>query len=106
MNLNELTANIEQWAKDRNLDTADPTKQMLKLMEEIGELSEGLTKDRPDDIQDAIGDAYVVLTILSKQLGTEIHSCVQMAYNEIKDRRGKMIDGVFVKESDLNAKTN
>lgn len=23
------------------------------------------------------------------------------AYNEIKDRRGKMVNGVFVKESDL-----
>lgn len=106
MNLNEITSNIEQWAKDRNLDTADPTKQMLKLYEELGELSEGLAKDRPDDIQDAIGDAYVVLTILSKQLGTEIHSCVQMAYNEIKDRQGKLINGVYIKGEDLNGKDN
>lgn len=103
MNLNELTANIEQWAADRNLDTADPTKQMLKLAEEFGEVAEGLAKGKIELTEDGIGDMYVVLTILSKQLGTEIHSCVQMAYNEIKDRKGKMIDGVFIKEADLNA---
>ena len=102
MNLGlDVTDMIEQWAIDRGLHTADPSKQMLKLMEEVGELAEGLAKDNPDAVQDAIGDAYVVLTILSMQLGMDIRQCVKMAYNEIKDRKGRMVNGVFVKESDL-----
>ena len=102
MNLGlDVTGQIEQWAIDRGLHTADPSKQMLKLMEEVGELAEGLAKDNPDAVQDAIGDAYVVLTILSMQLGMDIRQCVKMAYNEIKDRKGRMVNGVFVKESDL-----
>ena len=96
-----ITGQIEKWAIDRGLHTADPSKQMLKLMEEVGELAEGLAKDNPDAVQDAIGDAYVVLTILSMQLGMDIRQCVKIAYNEIKDRKGRMVNGVFVKESDL-----
>ena len=103
MNLNKLTLNIEEWAILRGLDEAKPEKQMLKLMEEIGEIAEGLAKGNLDLTEDGIGDAYVVLTILSMQLGTDIKSCVQMAYDEIKNRKGKMVDGVFVKESDLNS---
>ena len=97
----DITGQIEQWAIDRGLHTADPSKQMLKLMEEVGELAEGLAKNNPDAVKDAIGDAYVVLTILSMQLGMDIRQCVKMAYDEIKDRKGRMVNGVFVKESDL-----
>lgn len=96
-----LTRKIEQWAIERNLHTADPAKQILKLLEEMGELAEGIAKNRKDATQDGIGDIYVVLTILSMQLGFKIDDCIQMAYDEIKDRRGKMVNGVFVKESDL-----
>ncbi len=99
--IDELTAKIKQWAIDRNLHTANPDKQMLKLFEEIGELAEGMAKDKPEQIEDSIGDAYVVLTIISQQLGINIEDCIAKAYDEIKDRKGRMIDGVFVKESDL-----
>ena len=99
--ITELTARIEEWARERGLDTASPDKQMLKLAEEFGELAEGLAKDKPEQVEDSIGDMYVVMTILALQLGLDIEDCVQKAYNEIKNRRGKMINGVFVKESDL-----
>src|SRR5690625_4689883 len=99
--MNELTENIQKWAKERNLHTADPNKQMLKLVEELGELAEGMAKDKPEMVEDSIGDIYVVLTILSMQLGISLESCVSVAYNEIKDRKGKMVDGVFVKEDDM-----
>lgn len=92
---------IKQWAIERNLHTADPHKQMLKLMEEVGELAEALAKNDERAIPDAIGDIYVVLTILSLQLGHDIETCIDEAYCEIKDRKGKMVNGVFVKESDL-----
>ena len=96
-----VTEKIRNWSVDRNLHTADPTKQALKLGEEFGELFEGLAKGNKELTKDALGDMYVVMTILSQQLGFTIEDCIEIAYDEIKDRRGKMIDGVFVKEADL-----
>lgn len=101
MNLNKLTANIEQWAVERGLDEAEPEKQMLKLVEEVGELAEGMAKGNLDQVIDSIGDVYVVMTILSMQLDLDIKDCINDAYEEIKDRKGKMKNGVFVKEADL-----
>lgn len=99
--LQELTDKIRTWAIYRGLDEADPNKQMLKLMEEVGEIAASLARGDMDGVQDGIGDVQVVLTILSMQIGTSIETCVGLAYNEIKDRKGKMINGVFVKEADL-----
>lgn len=99
--INDLTVEIRKWAIARKLETADPNKQMLKLMEEVGELAQGMAKDNGKLVVDSIGDIYVVLTILSMQLGITIEDCVEIAYNEIKDRKGKMINGIFVKEEDL-----
>lgn len=95
------TTKIKQWAIDRNLHTADSAKQILKLGEEYGELCSGMAKDRMHEVVDAIGDMYVVLTVLCTQLGIEIDDCIDAAYEEIKDRKGRMVDGVFVKEADL-----
>ena len=97
MNTTEL---IKKWAIDRGLDKADPKAQMVKLLEELGELANGINKERQEQIIASIGDVYVVL-ILSMQLGLDVETCIYMAYQEIKDRKGKMINGVFVKEEDL-----
>src|SRR5699024_4237358 len=99
--MNNLLMKTKAWAKVRNLDTADPNKQMLKLIEEVGELAEGLAKDNVELIIDAIGDVQVVLVILSEQLGLSIEDCWSIAYDEIKDRKGAMKNGVFVKSEDL-----
>src|SRR5690625_4593881 len=101
MNIQELTTKIEQWSINRNLDNASPNKQMLKLFEELGELAEGMAKGNDELIIDSIADVYVVLTILSQQLGLNIKHCISHSYNEIKDRKGKLVNGVFVKEEDL-----
>jgi NTP pyrophosphatase (non-canonical NTP hydrolase) len=101
-NLNKLTDRIEKWAIDKKLDEAQPEKQMLKLVEEVGELAQGLAKGNLDQVVDSIGDVYVVLTILSMQMDLDIRDCVEQAYEEIKNRTGKMVNGVFVKEADLN----
>lgn len=100
-NIYDYARLIEKWSIDRGLDQADPTKQMLKLIEEVGELASGLNKGRGDEIMDGIGDVFVVLVVLTTQLKINIDDCIMSAYNEIKDRRGRMINGVFVKESDL-----
>ena len=101
MRISELTDLIKIWAMDRGLDVADPNKQMLKLMEEVGELAQGMAKNKASQIIDSVGDVYVVLTILSMQLDLDIEDCIEQAYVEIADRKGKMINGVFVKEEDL-----
>lgn len=90
---------IRQWAKDRNLiEGSNPRAQMLKLMEEMGELAQGVNRNDLAEIEDAIGDCCVVLTILAKQYNLSIEECVMSAYHEIKDRKGRMVNNVFVKE--------
>lgn len=92
---------IVGWAEDRNLiDGANPRNQFLKLIEEIGEIAQGMAKGRPLEVKDGIGDAIVVLTILAEQHGFSVEECIEAAWHEIKDRKGRMIDGIFVKEGD------
>ncbi|MBN6067858.1 pyrophosphatase [Aggregatibacter actinomycetemcomitans] len=166
--MREFIEKIENWAEERNLiKGSTPQKQFLKFVEEIGELCGGLSKGNEKLIKDSIGDCFVVLTILNKQLKCktdlgylydnfvypdhsrigdsevisnvlrDIHiltlnynsatfvkssillvivnnlillahkndfdfkNCVRLAWEEIKDRKGKMINGIFVKECDL-----
>jgi NTP pyrophosphatase (non-canonical NTP hydrolase) len=93
---------IRNWAAARNLiNGSDSFRQMTKLVEELGELAHGIAKNRPAEIMDGIGDMIVVLTILAAQNNVDIEHCIAMAWDEIKDRKGQMRDGIFVKESDL-----
>lgn len=90
---------VLKWADERGLLKAENApKQMLKLMEEVGELAGAMAKNKQGDIIDAIGDIQVVLIILSKQLGYDYEQCLVDAYNVIKERKGKLINGVFVKD--------
>ena len=98
----ETIEKIQEWANARNIPTGSTTQaQMLKLIEEVGELAGGIAKDKPNVVADSVGDVVVVLTILCAQLGISLPACVELAYNEIKDRKGEMRNGVFVKEEDL-----
>ena len=97
----DITELIKKWAIDRNVVSGDPKAQMVKLLEEAGELAEGINKNKQDLIIDSIGDVYVVLVILCMQLGLDINDCIKAAYEEIKDRKGKLVNGLFVKEEDL-----
>jgi NTP pyrophosphatase (non-canonical NTP hydrolase) len=93
---------IRQWARARDLiEGSTPAHQLCKLIEEIGELAEGISKKRLDAVADGIGDAAVVLTILAAQHGMEIEQCIDLAWEQIRWRRGRMMDGIFVKETDL-----
>lgn len=96
---NELQNKIIQWAKDRNLiEGSDSFRQFNKLGEETLELFDGLQAGEISEISDALGDVIVVLTIIAEQNGLRLLDCINGAYEEIKDRKGKMVDGVFVKE--------
>lgn len=97
--LGELVALIQNWAWDRNLIAgSNPASQAMKLMEEAVELVGGIYKNKADVIKDSIGDVFVVLVIIAAQMGWSMEECVEAAYNEIKERKGKMVEGVFVKE--------
>lgn len=99
MNLDELSNNVIEWAEHRGiLHKENASKQMLKVLEEVGETAGALLKENEAGIKDGIGDSFVTLIILSKQLGLEPAECLEAAYNEIKDRTGKLVDGVFVKD--------
>lgn len=96
-----LIKNIEDWSTDKGLHNSDPNKQMLKVVEEIGELSQGLVKDNREQVIDSIGDAVVTLVILSQQLGLTLEQCTEYAYNEIRNRKGRMVNDTFIKSEDL-----
>lgn len=90
---------VERWARDRNLiNGSNPKDQMLKLVEELGELSNAIQKNNMDEAQDAIGDMSVVLCIMAAQLGLCYPECLEAAWEQIKDRKGRLEGGVFVKE--------
>lgn len=112
MNLNQEFNSIREWAEERGLyEKGDPKTQFLKLQEEVGELAKAILKDNRSEFIDAIGDIVIVLTNLTELSGwkTECHNdiqsvrsitiedCVNSAYNEIKNRSGKMQNGTFVK---------
>ena len=90
---------IRDWANKRGLYKGGDTKtQSLKLVEEVGEICRAVLKDNHRDVVDGIGDAVVVLTNLAELQGTSIEHCIAEAYNEIKDRTGKMDNGTFKKD--------
>lgn len=91
--------NVKKWANERNLiDGGCAKSQTLKLMSEVGELSDNINKQK--NITDDIGDILVVLIILAAMNDLEIWYCLDVAYNDIKDRKGILLDGVFIKEYD------
>ena len=94
MNLVKL---IEQWHENRNLIKGSTDKdQVLKLVQELGELSDSICKEK--DMRDDLGDMLVVMINIMKRNNISIEECLQKAYDDIKDRKGKMVDGIFVKE--------
>ena len=89
---------IRDWAEERGLyDKGDTKTQFCKLMEEAGELGRAVLKDNQAEFIDAIGDMVVVLTNMAMLGGTSIETCIDAAYDEIKNRKGKMVNGTFVK---------
>lgn len=94
-----LIVNTVNWHHARNLiEGSDDKTQFAKLIQEAGELSDNICKGK--DVRDDIGDMMVVLINIAERNGLSLTECLQVAYNDIKDRKGRMVDGVFVKEAD------
>lgn len=97
--MTELCELVAQWADNRGLlQHENANRQFLKVAEELGELAAGMARQREDEIIDALGDVFVTLIILSHQLGHLPEFALEVAYNEIKNRTGKTVDGVFIKD--------
>lgn len=99
--MNELVAQVEQWSINKGLDKAESSKQFLKVVEEVGEVAAALARNDKAALRDGIGDVVVTLIILAQQNDMDLHECLNTAYDEIKGRTGKMVNGVFVKSEDL-----
>lgn len=100
--MDQLIKQVEKWSIDKGLDKGNSDRQALKFYEEAGEIGAALSRNRMDDLKDGIGDTIVTLIILAQQHGMTIEECLQYAYDEIKGRKGKTINGTFIKESDLS----
>lgn len=97
--MENLVSNVIGWAEDKSLiDKEKSTKQMLKVMEEVGETASALAKGNREELIDGIGDVFVTLIILAAQNGLKPEDCLESAWNEIKNRSGKTINGVFIKD--------
>lgn len=95
--LGELFALIKRWHHHRNLIFGSTDKdQCLKLIQEVGELSDNICKG--NDIKDDIGDIITVLINIAERNEVSIQECLECAWDDIKDRKGIMRDGIFIKE--------
>jgi NTP pyrophosphatase (non-canonical NTP hydrolase) len=88
---------VKQWHHDRNLiDGSTDKDQTLKLLQELGELSDSVCKGK--DIRDDIGDMLVVMINIIERNKLTLTDCISRAWDDIKDRKGRMVDGIFIKE--------
>lgn len=111
----ELQEKVLEWAGSHDLlHEENASKQFLKFIEETFEFktemdSKGSRWDNGDNYSDIIedlmlemGDIFVTLIILCKQLGIEPQMCLELAYEKIKDRKGETRNGWFIKAEDLH----
>lgn len=101
-NITDLIKKINEWAISKGLNKGNPKIEWMKITEEVGEIRDVFLKPNDFDdpemaLKDAIGDSIVTLVVLCLQLGYDVEECLKIAYNNIKDRKGVMIDDNFVK---------
>ena len=99
--MDRLIEKVELWAIERNIENGDPKIQLCKTLEELGEFAKAVNKNDKIGQIDGLGDTLVTLIIVAMQLKLDVKECLNYAYNEIKDMKGKTIGGVFIKEEDL-----
>ena len=100
MSLDALDEQILDWGVQKGiLPHAEPLAQLDKTKEEVGELELAIYEHDIDEVKDAISDIYVTITMQAEAWGLTMEQCVQAAYDVIKHRTGKMVDGKFVKDN-------
>lgn len=110
MNFEDLKDKVLSWADDKDLLHAENApKQFMKFIEEVFEFKTEFDDKKRfppecleiEDMELEMGDIFVTLIILCEQIGIDPVECLSMAYEKIKNRSGKTINGCFVKEEDL-----
>lgn len=100
--LSALVSLVRQWGQDRHITgpsaKATVHTQFEKLREEFMELEDAIAREDQHELIDAVGDMTVVLILLSELAGVKYETCLVAAYDEIKDRKGSMVSGAFVKQ--------
>lgn len=99
--MDEFIQLVECWARKRGIDKADSAKQMLKVTEAVGEVASEIVRSDIDALRDGISDVIVTLINLAMQNDMGLYECLACAYDEIKGRKGEIINGVFIKNEDL-----
>lgn len=93
----EFIDKISKWHYDRNLITGSTNlDQLKKLYEEVKELEDSILAGK--DIKDDVGDIIVVLVGMLEREKLSMEDALDQAWNDIKDRKGKLINGIFIKE--------
>ena len=99
MYIEAVIGKICGWHHDRNLiHGSTDSQQFLKLIEEFGELAESIAKGK--SIKDDVGDIVVVLVNICERHNISLKSCLEQAYEDIRHRTGRMVDGIFIKEQE------
>ena len=112
--MDEIIKKIIDWGNEKGIN--NPTKQFNKLAEEMLEAHEAYkTKDlmfylgKKEEFADAdlhlleeLGDIGVVWVLLCNMLDVNPLEALEAAHNKNKDRKGKTINGNFIKEEDLD----
>jgi NTP pyrophosphatase (non-canonical NTP hydrolase) len=94
----ELQEKVLIWAENKGiLFSENHPKQLMKVLEELGELSGAILKRNRIEEEDSFGDLLVTIIILANQRGVDLNTELGNAYNTIKDRVGKTVDGTFIK---------
>lgn len=98
--MKEFIFNVQSWADTRGIyDHSTSTAQLLKAISEVGELADAHAKNDRKEVIDAIGDVMVCLVNYCAMEDLTLEQCCESAWNEIKNRKGRMIEGgVFVKD--------
>lgn len=96
---NELEKKVLIWAEEKGiLEKGTPLAQAEKTLEEAQEIKDGILNSDKEEIIDGLGDTLVTIIIQAEMQGVKLLDCLEVAYNVIAKRKGKMIGGQFVKE--------
>ena len=98
--MNTLINKTVEWGDARGITiNGQPMTQAIKTLEETHELLEAINKGDDEGVMDAIGDIVVTLIMQCELQGYTLKDCLEVAYQEIKDRKGYLDHtGDFIKE--------
>ena len=96
----DLELHVIRWSEARKIiPNSTPQAQLLKALSEMGELADATLKGNRKDAMDGVGDVLVCLINYCALQDFNLVDCLEMAYDQIKDRKGTLLpNGVFVKE--------